>query len=135
MIAITKSMVILSALVSAGLVGAFGTGLSAGDQTPAAQVAQRFPLPSEMFTPVSMNQFVAKKFTEAQPVADGYRGDRLAVAEDCARQDWPYLTQECLTSADGNPARKVSRVITIERRVGDNVSELVRMPVADLAQR
>jgi hypothetical protein len=136
MIAITKGMIVLSALVSAGLVAAFdGTGSRAGDQAAANQVAQRFPLANEMFVPVSMAQFAAQKISAEQPVADGRRSDRLPMSDSCARQDWPYLAPECLVSADGNPAPKVNRVITIERRVSDNVSELVRMPVADLAQR
>jgi hypothetical protein len=135
MIATTKGMIVLSALVTAGLAAAFdGTGPRA-DQTAASQVAQRFPLENEMFWPVSMTEFAAQKIVAEQPVADGRRSDRLPMADSCARQDWPYLAQECLVSADGNPARKVNRVITIERRVSDNVSELVRMPVADLAQR
>jgi hypothetical protein len=134
MSAITKGMVILSALVSAGLVAAFdGTGSRAGDQTAASQVAQRFPLASEMFTPVSMTQFVAQKLSAEQPVADGRRGDRLPMPDTCAQQDW--LAQQCLVSADGNATGKVNRVITIERRLSDDVSELVRMPLADLAQR
>jgi hypothetical protein len=136
MIAITKGMIVLSALVSAGLVAAFdGTGSRAGDQAAVGQVAQRFPLASEMFTPVSMTQLAAQKLSAEQPVADGRRGDRLPMSDACTQQDWPYLTQQCLVSSDGSPTRKVNRVITIERRVGDNVSELVRMPVADLAQR
>jgi hypothetical protein len=136
MIAITKGMVILSALVSAGLVVAFdSTGSRAGEQTAASQVAQRFPLASEMFTPVSMTQFVAQKLSAEQPVADGRRGDRLPMPDTCAQQDWPYLAQQCLVSADGNATRKVNRDITIERRLSDDVSELVRMPLADLAQR
>jgi hypothetical protein len=136
MIAITKGMIVLSALVSAGLVAAFdGTRSRAGDQTAASQVAQRFPLASEMFTPVSMSHFAAQKLSAEQPAADGRRGDRLPMSDSCAQQDWPYLAEQCLVTADGNPTRKVNRVITIERRVGDNTSELVRMPVADLAQR
>jgi hypothetical protein len=136
MIAITKGMIVLSALVSAGLVAAFdGTGSRAGDQAAVSQVAQRFPLAGEMFAPVSMTQLAAQKLSVEQPVADGRRGDRLPMSDSCAQQDWPYLAQQCLVSGDGSPTRKVNRVITIERRVGDNVSELVRMPVADLAQR
>lgn len=136
MIAITKGMIVLSALVSAGLVTAFdGAGSLAGDQTAASQVAQRFPQANEMFAPVSMTHLAAQKLSAEQLVADGRRGDRLPMSDVCAQQDWPYLAEQCLVSADGSPTRKVNRVITIERRVGDNVSELVRMPVADLAQR
>src|SRR5262245_35077947 len=135
MIAITKGMIVASALVSAGLVAALASTGPPADQAATSQVAQRFPLAGEMFTPVSMTQFAAQKLSAEQPVADGRRGDRLPMSDSCALQDWPYLSQQCLVSSDGNPTRKVSRVITVERRVGDNVSELVRMPVADLAQR
>ena len=136
MIAITKSMVALSAVMSAGLMAAFDIGGPRTDGPPAAtQVAQRFPVTSEMFSPVPMTHFAAQKFTQPQPVADGRRGDKLPVPESCAQQDWPYISQQCLSSADGKPIRKVTRVITIERRTGDNTSELVRVPVADLAQR
>jgi hypothetical protein len=136
MIIVSKSMIALSALMSAGIVAAVDmTGIRAADQSATVQVSQRFPIPSEMFSPVSMAQFTAQKFAVQQPVADGRKGDKLPVSEDCTRQGWPYLSQECLVSADGNPVRKVSRVITIERRIGDNTSELVRVPVADLAQR
>ena len=136
MITITKSMVALSALIAAGLVAAVDmSGSRADDQSATVQVAQRFPVSSEMFAPVPMSYFVAQKFIEQQAKADGGRGDRLPMSESCSRQDWPYLSRECLVAADGSPVRKVSRVITIERRIGDNISELVRMPVADLAQR
>lgn len=128
MIAITKSMVALSVLMSAGLVAAIDiTGQRS--ETPATQVAQRFPLPGEMFAPVSMGSVVLQK-VELQAM----RGDRLPLSEPCAQQDWPYLSHQCLTSGDGT-VRKVIRVITIERRVGETTSELVRMPVADVAQR
>jgi hypothetical protein len=136
MFAITKSVVALSALISAGLVAAVDiSGPRAEDQSATTQVAQRFPTSSEMFTPVSMTSFAAQKLIDEQPVADGRKHDKLPVSETCSRQDGPYLSQQCLDSGDGSPVRKVHRFITIERRVGDNTSELVRMPVADLAQR
>jgi hypothetical protein len=135
MITVSKSMIALSALMSAGIVAAFDmSSIRADDQSATIQVTQRFPIPSEMFSPVSMSQFTAQKFAVQQAVADGRKGDKLQMSEDC-NQGWPYLSQECLVSADGNPVRKVSRVITIERRIGDNISELVQVPVADLAQR
>jgi hypothetical protein len=84
---------------------------------------------------VSLAQFTAKKFVEQKAIADGSKGDRLLPSEACERAGWPYFSQQCLVSADGSPIRKVSRVITIERRIGDNTSELVRTPVADIAQR
>jgi hypothetical protein len=136
MIIISKSMIALSALMSAGIVAAVDmSGLQAPEATAAAQVAERFPVTSEMFAPVPMTHFVAQRIAVQEPVADGSKGDKLPVADSCSRQDWPYISQQCLVSADGGPVRRISRVIAIERRVGDNMSELMRVPVADLAQR
>jgi hypothetical protein len=136
MIIISKSMIALSALVSAGLVAAIDlSGVQTPNTTAAAQVAERFPVTSEMFTPVSMTQFAAQMFIAHQQAADGRKGDKLAMSDDCTRQDWPYISHDCLVSTNGQAVRKVNRVITIERRVGDNTSELMRLPVSDLAQR
>ena len=136
MIIISKSMIALSALMSAGIVAAFDmSGMQAPDTTAAVQVAERFPVTSEMLTPVPMSQFVALKLAAQQPVADGSKGDKLPSAEPCGQQGWPCISHECLVSTYGEPVRKVSRVITIERRVGDSLSELMRVPVADVAQR
>jgi hypothetical protein len=131
MIAVTKSMLTLSVLMSVGLVAALDSiGSRAEEQSAATQITQRFPLTSEMFSPVSIAYFTAQKFAEQKAKAD-----RLPLPDSCARQEWPYLSQQCLIASDGSPARKVNRFITVERRLGDNVSELVRLPVADLAQR
>jgi hypothetical protein len=128
-------MLALSALVSAGLLAALDLPSTATEnQSANFQVSQRFPAADEMFAPVPITQFVAQKFIEQKMIADGRKGDRLP-SESCERAGWPYFAQDCLVSADGGPTRKVSRVITIERRVGDNTSELVRTPVADIAQR
>ena len=136
MIIISKSMLALSAVMSAGLVAALDLPSTATEnQTPSAQVSQRFPVASEMFTPVSASSFTAQKFAEQQAQADGRKSDRLAATDSCDRAGWPYFSHQCLVSGDGSPVRKVSRLITIERRVGDNASELMRLPVADLAQR
>src|SRR5262245_14484723 len=118
MIIISKSMIALSALVSAGLIAAVDlSGVPAPDTTAAVQVAARFPVTNEMFTPVPMAQFVAQKFAAQQQLVDGSKGDKLA--EACSQQDWPYLSPQCTVSTEGAPVRKVNRVITIERRTGD----------------
>jgi hypothetical protein len=136
MIIISKSMLALSALMSAGIVAAVDISSTQTVDRPATeQVADRFPVTSEMFTPVSMTQFAAQMFIAHQPVVDGRKSDKLPAAESCSEQDWPYISHQCLVSSEGSPARKVNRVITIERRVGDSTSELMRVPVADLAQR
>jgi len=132
MINISKTMLALSVLVSAGLVAALDAPSTATEnETPNFQVSQRFPTANEMFTPMALSQFAAIKFAAA---AEGSKADRLAT-DACDRAGWPYFAQDCLVNAEGGPVRKVSRVITIERRTGDNSSELVRTPVADIAQR
>jgi hypothetical protein len=71
---------------------------------------------------------------EARPLAG--RGDRLGSKTGaCAGQAWPYIAHECLASADGNPVRRPTRTITVERREGANTSSLTRMPVAEMASR
>ncbi len=62
------------------------------------------------------------------------KGDRLAAAADCATQEWPNIASACLASADGSAVR-ASRAVTIEYRVGDNTSVLVRAPVTQVATR
>jgi hypothetical protein len=140
MITITKSMVALSALIAAGLVGVFDpTAPRAEDPSASVVVAQRSPMSSEMFTPVSMAYFVSQRFIEQQQLAqqeqqpqqvDGGKSNKL----DCSHEGWPYMSRNCLVASDGSEVRQVTRVITVERRVSDNESELMRMP-ADLAQR
>ena len=137
MITITKSMVALSALIAAGLVGVFDpTVPRAEDPSANVVVAQRSPMTSEMFTPVSIAYFVSQKFNELQQQqleqqqVDGGKSDKL----DCSQQGWPYLSRNCLVASEGSELRQVARVITVERRISDNESELLRMP-ADLAQR
>lgn len=126
MIAITKGMVALSAVVSAGFVTVYDMVATPDAQSAAAQVSQRFPAANEMFVPINVKPGAAV----ATP-----KGDRASMTEHCTRQDWPYIAQICLTSSDGKPIRKVSRIITVERRTGENSSELSRVPVATLANR
>jgi hypothetical protein len=133
-IAIPPKVITLAALVSIAILPVLNIAhVGAVDKTAATQVAQRFPLSSEMLTPVPVAAFAGHN--EPQATALSGKDDRLPKAESCAWQNWPYLSQQCLVAADGVPLRSVSRVITIERRVDDNTSELIRMPVADLAQR
>lgn len=128
MIAITKSVIALSAAMSAGFVTVYD--MSRIDQpTAAVQVAQRFPVASEMFAPLTATGNVAATF--ALPKADRAP---LATA-GCTQQDWPYIAQTCLTSVDGKPVRTIARVITVERRTGESSSELTRIPLTTIANR
>ncbi|MCC7348410.1 MAG: hypothetical protein IT538_13545, partial [Variibacter sp.] len=64
-------------------------------------------------------------------------GDAAKADKDggCVREHWPYIADECLTRTDGGKAKPPTRTITIERKVASNVSELVRMPVSQVASR
>jgi hypothetical protein len=97
MITINKSLVLISALIATALVAAFETGSRAAVPPAADQVAQRFPLPSEMFTPVQLTTYVAPKFIAAQKAAAA-QASRATRAQFCAAtpSGWPYVTHECL---------------------------------------
>lgn len=64
------------------------------------------------------------------------RQDRLVTAAtDCASFAWPQIPLRCLFSDDGvDRSQRQVRTITVEQRVGENTSVLVRVP-ASLAQR
>lgn len=129
-----KSMIALSVLVSAGLVTAYDiTAPQSGDQSAAAQVAQRFPRADEAFRRVIPAKAPASE--APKPVAAGAKGDKLPSPASCGQREWPYIDQACLVSADGSPVRNVSRFVTIERRVDESTSELVRVPASALAAR
>jgi hypothetical protein len=70
MITINRSLVLASALAVTALVVAFETGSprAANPPTP-GEVAQRFPLPGEMFTPVALTTYLAPKVIAAQKAA------------------------------------------------------------------
>ena len=98
MVTITRSMVLLSAVVAAALVVAFETSGPRAENPPAAaQVAQRFPLAGEIFTPVPITYYVAQKFFAAR------KAQRPQISESCAStpNGWPYVSQECLVATDG----------------------------------
>jgi hypothetical protein len=104
MVTITKNVVLLSAVIAAALVAAFETSAPRAENSPAAvQVAQRFPLTSEMFTPVPITYLVAKKFTAAQKAAAAQKAHRQPALQFCAMtpRGWPYVSHECRVAAGG----------------------------------
>jgi hypothetical protein len=117
MVTITRSMVVLAAVVAAVPVVAFATGGSPAQEPPAAaQVAQRFPLASEMLTPVPITSFVAPKFIAAQKAAAQkaivpQNARRPRASEFCAStpNGWPYVSRECLVASDGTRVSTFTR--------------------------
>ena len=52
------------------------------------------------------------------------------VTADCGHQTWPYLSGDCVESAQQGGAYRPVRFITIQMRDGPNVSTLVRVPAS-----
>ena len=102
MVTITRSVVFLSAVVAAAVGLASDTsGLRVETPSATAQVEQRFPLTSEIFTPVPITFYVAQKFNAAQKAA-AQKAHRQPMSESCVStpDGWPYVSQECLVAAD-----------------------------------
>jgi hypothetical protein len=132
MIAVTKKMIVVSALASAAIVGSYvAVQASLGQPTAAASIASRFPTQSEMFVSTPK----PAQTTPSVQAPTFRKGNKLAMSGDCAGQEWPYISAECLVSKDGQPVRPIARVITVERRIDTASSELIRMPVTSIAQR
>jgi hypothetical protein len=126
MFTINKTLVLTAAVIAAGLVAAIDMAQSRTEPTAAATVAARFPAQGEMM--VSLNK--------GEPTAEDRKTDKsLMPSEGCSREHWPYIADECLTSPNGASVKKPTRTITIERRVATNASQLVRVPVTQVASR
>jgi len=126
-----------------GSFGAYGIGSTAGDEDGPLSFADRFPTPAEMFRSVDFIQ-AADHFGGSTIVAG--KADRQATIAECGRENWLYFATECAVATAPKPEpaverparierpvaseRAPERPVTIERRIGDSTSELVRTPVA-----
>lgn len=113
MIAITKSVLALGALVAVGTPVAFSNFNAAA---PAMTGRSAQMVIDTAFAPFS---------ADANRVA--VKGDRLPLGP-CASQNWPYLSADCVASADGAPPPRPVRMIVVERRVGEAGSALILTP-------
>lgn len=86
----------------------------------AFQVAQVMPAQDELMEALS---------------AAARKTDRLTSGQDCGAQTWPYVHPRCLAGTDGSASAAPVRTVTVEYRMGDNVSALVRLPVQQLASQ
>jgi hypothetical protein len=136
---ISKALFGMSALLSAGLVSTYDMPNS--EIAPAAVVEARFPTAEERFdrpdrlllSPVTLLQQVPSNLA---PAAAAPKRDRLpAPPADCGKQEWPYLSAECLISVDADSLRRKVRMITIERRYGENTSMLAGVSPVEIASR
>ncbi|HEX2256339.1 MAG TPA: hypothetical protein VHG92_06505 [Afifellaceae bacterium] len=60
--------------------------------------------------------------------------DRLASAEDCDAQTWPWIAPRCLGTEEPGVSRPF-RTVTVEYRLGESGSALVRLPIRQLASQ
>jgi len=88
---------------------------SRADMSAAAQVAARFPHAHEIIIPLA-------------------KSDRMP-ASGCSREHWPYIADECLATTGRTNAPRPARRITIERRIAENASQLVRVEATMVASR
>ncbi len=132
---ISKALFGLSALLSAGLVSTYE--MPNAEMAPAAVVEARFPTADErfdradrlMFSPVTLLQQVPANFAPAAAAAPKH--DKLPPAPaECGKQDWPYISADCLIAVDNDTLRRKVRMITIERRYGENTSLLAALSPA-----
>lgn len=96
MVTIIRSALLLSAVGTAVLAGAFGTASPRAENPPAsAQVEQRFPSTGETFKSMSITSYVAPKFVAAR------KARRPPLSESCAAtpNGWPYVSEECLVAS------------------------------------
>ncbi|HEY8381771.1 MAG TPA: hypothetical protein VIL09_06450 [Microvirga sp.] len=63
------------------------------------------------------------------------RGSRLDRPAACADEAWPHISPACTTGPDGRPLRRSVRLVTSERREGENTSILIRHQPSDVAAR
>jgi hypothetical protein len=121
-----KTLVAAAAVVAAGFVAAIDMAQSRTENA-AATIAARFPSQAEMMVSLDAPQSFRSLSGKADKV--------IAPVGGCTREHWPYLADECLTATDGAKVKAPTRTITIERRIAGNTSQLVRVPVTQVAAR
>jgi hypothetical protein len=61
------------------------------------------------------------------------KGDRLTSTLNCGAQTWPWIHPKCLTGSEEASLMQPVRTVTVEYRLGENRSALVRLPMPHLA--
>jgi hypothetical protein len=124
-------MAALSAVLSYGVVNAYGPVATAAESTSTKIFHDRVLPAGEM---MAAAQPAVQITGSVRSASAGTKSDRLPKAGACEAQTWPYLSEDCV-QREGTAAPKRVRVITVESREGANVSVLARVRQADLAQR
>ena len=126
-------MTAVSAVLSYGVVTAYGPVPAAGDAAPVKPFQDRVQPAGN--APSLQAAGLTTGSVAAERVSPAGKGDRLAPVPACADQTWPYISADCARRWDGAVQPRSVRVITIESRVGASTSVLARAPQAGLAQR
>jgi hypothetical protein len=96
-------------------------GADQGAEGYAARLETAFQLAEEAAVRPSLQQAL---------LVSAKKTDRLAMA-DCGAQVWPHIAVRCLETA----SRAAVRTVTVEYRLGESSSALVRLPVQHLASQ
>jgi len=99
----------LSAVLTAGLASVSETPVSAASSTSAKIFVDRV---TDVLGSIQQVRFADA--ARAAPVVNrAGKGDAVATPVECALQAWPYKSADCLSSAEGVPARRSVRTIAI----------------------
>lgn len=126
----------LSAILSVAIVTAYELP-QARETSPVKDKYTERLSPNQSEPTVQIAIYTPVREAPTAPVGGALKGDSLRVKlEDrCATQAWPNISSDCLVAANGTPARKAVRTITIEERTAPNTSTLVRRPALEMAGR
>lgn len=137
MVAVSRPLVAMTAVIAGGLVAVVGMAQSqpqnmavtqdaavvrgvsvveekAGMQPTATKiVAARFPAPTEV---ISINSPVAAAELTIATEPQAAAAKPAREVENCADEHWPYIADRCLVSADGTKLPRTVRTIAIERQ-------------------
>src|SRR4051794_30856040 len=124
----------LSAVLSFGVVQAYDRAASPLDGAPSGKAFHdRIEPGSDLAERAVLADRVA---TPSPNTSRQGKGDRIAVVPtNCADEEWPYISAECLSRDDGHNKPGRVRMITIEHREGANVSVLQRVLPSAVANR
>lgn len=123
------SVLLATTAIAALTAGSHGNegeqGASENGLSPSARIAEAFRIADA----VSIEEIRIEKVRRAAGKAD-----LLPIGSGCASQIWPSIAMECL-AGPGIPSQPRVRTVTVEHRVGENTSILVRMPVQQAASQ
>jgi hypothetical protein len=123
MITISMPVFGVSAALAVGIVAMDVAQFRPPELTPAETVALRFPKSYERLASVG-------PMVPVETLNLG-KSDRLPPQGSCIHEHWPYIADECLVAQQ--PTQKPARTITVERRIGDDASQLLRVETTELA--